>query len=262
MPIPETGAPLVGRPDPAIIHIRLNEPARLNPFSRAATQGIQAGLDAANADPSCRVIVIDGAGGHFSAGGDIAEMPDLDPVGMRKALPPLHHLIRTIVEGPKPVIAAVEGHCAGAGNALAAACDIVVASTTAKFTCSFVRIGLMPDMGALWTLPRRMGLGRARLFAMTAERLDSKAALAAGLADVPAEDGEALTTALSLAGRLATLAPQALARTKRLLADEPVTLARSLELERELQADLAGTADFREGVAAFQQKRPPRFTGD
>jgi enoyl-CoA hydratase/carnithine racemase len=261
MPTSEPGGPLIARPDSAIIHIRLNEPARLNPFSRAAQEGVQAGLDAAMTDPTCRVIVIDGAGGHFSAGGDIAAMPDLDPEGMRAALPPLHHLIRTIVEGPKPVIAAVEGHCAGAGNALAAACDIVVASASAKFTCSFVRIGLMPDMGALWTLPRRMGLGRARLFAMTAERMDQKAALAAGLADVAADESTALSTALALAARLSVLAPQALAMTKRLLAAEPMTLAQSLDLERDLQSELAGTADFREGVRAFQGKRPPRFTG-
>jgi enoyl-CoA hydratase/carnithine racemase len=247
------------RPAPDIVHLRLNDPARLNPLSLVTQADLAAALDAAMADPACRTIVIDGAGGNFSSGGDIDAMPGLTPDRMRQALAPLHDIVRRLVNGPKVVIAAVEGHCAGAGNSIAAACDIVVAASDARFTCSFVRIGLMPDLASLWTLPRRMGLGRARLFALTAERLDGTAAVAAGLADIACQPGTALETALSVAAGLRRAAPDALAATKRFLAADAATLDQALTLETDMQADLAGSAGFAEGVAAFREKRAARF---
>jgi enoyl-CoA hydratase/carnithine racemase len=249
------------RPEADICHLVLNDPARLNPLSEPLSRALQEALDAAMADPACRAIVLSGAGGNFSSGGDIDAMPDLTPARLRVELERLYALTRCIVTGEKPVIAAIEGHCAGAGNALAAASDIVIAARDAKFTCSFNRIGLMPDLGSLWLLPRRMGLGRAKLFSLTGERLDGRQAVEWGLADLAAEPGQAVRDALGWAVKMRRAAPQAVAMTKQMFAREPLTLEQALAFEKEAQAMLSGSADFAEGVAAFLEKRPARFKG-
>lgn len=184
------------------VHVlTLDHPARRNALSLPLRAALIAALEGALADPGCRAIVLTGAGDHFCAGGDISGMGGIDAVSGRARVTALGRLARLLIFGEKPVIAAVEGHAAGAGLSLAAACDIVAASRTARFTCSFNRLGLVPDLGAAWTLPLRMGMGRAKLLMLGGRTLDAEAAERAGLAEIVVEAGQARAEAVRLGDR-------------------------------------------------------------
>ena len=161
----------------------------------------------------------------------------------------------------KPIIAAVEGHAAGAGMCVAADCDIVVASTEAKFTCSFNKIGLLPDLGGLWSIPARMGLGRAKMMMLTGRTLDAVSAQAQGLVEELCEPGQALQTAVKLAQEIAEFAPLTHGLTKAALARGAMSVDGLLALEVDLQGLMFGTEDFQEGRTAFLEKRKPAFKG-
>ena len=247
--------------DGPVASLVLNQPARRNALSVPLRSALADRIEAALADDTCRVIVISGAGEHFCAGGDITSMSGITGIAGRRRMALVHRLVRLVAECEKPVIAAVEGHAIGAGLSLAAICDIVVAGETAKFTCSFNRIGLVPDLGATWSLPLRMGLGRARFAMMTGRTLDAAAAERWGLAEVVVPAGAALAEAMALGHELAGKAPLSNGFAKALSGRMPRDLGEMLRAEADAQAILYGSADLEEGRAAFLAKREPRFSG-
>jgi 2-(1,2-epoxy-1,2-dihydrophenyl)acetyl-CoA isomerase len=239
----------------------LNEPARRNPLSVPLRRELRAALEDAHADDGCRALVVTGAGTAFSSGGDLASMPRGDRADARDRLHLVADVISLLVEGPLPVVAAVEGAAVGAGTSLAAACDYVVAGRSARFGAIFGRIGLVADSGLHWTLPRRVGPGPARRMLLRGTIVGAEEAHALGLVDELAADGGSLAAARAVAAELAAAAPLALAATKRLLADPPPTLAETLHAEENVQVELFETADFAEGNDAFFAKRAPVFRG-
>ena len=256
----ESGEGLVTRrADGPVTILTIDYPERRNAVSMPVRQGLIDGMAAALEDETCRAIVLTGGGSHFCAGGDISSMEGITGVAARKRLTNVHRLIRMLVTGEKPVVAAVEGHAAGAGMSLAACCDIVVASESARFTCSFNRIGLVPDLGATWILPLRMGLGRAKYTMMTGRVLDAAAAERWGLAELVVPAGEALAEAVKLARELATKSPLSNGFTKALTGRMPRDLDEMLRAEVDAQAILFTSRDQAEGRAAFLEKREPRF---
>lgn len=247
--------------DGAVLTLTLANPGRRNALSLPLREVLHDRLEAAMADPEVRAVVLTGAEGVFCSGGDIGGMEGLTPLGGRARLQRLHRLVRLLMTGEKPVIAAVEGYAIGAGLSLAAACDLVVSAEDAVWSCAFNRIGLMPDMGAAVSLPARMGLGRARRIMLTSERFTARQAEAWGLAEEVVPPGAALVRAQGLAAEIAERAPGAVAMTKAWLSRLPLPLDAALAAEADAQALLFATADFAEGRAAFLEKRPPRFEG-
>jgi 2-(1,2-epoxy-1,2-dihydrophenyl)acetyl-CoA isomerase len=248
-----------------IVRLTLNRPDKLNAFTLEMHGELRAGLEAANADPQCRVVVLTGAGRAFSAGQDLAEASSADAstpdAGSRleKAYNPLIKLISTL---EKPVVCGVNGIAAGAGANVALACDLVLAARSASFLQAFARIGLIPDAGGTWVLPRLVGPARARGLAMLAEPLPAEKAEAWGLIWKAVDDDKLEAEVAAVAGRLAVAATHGLALTKRAIAAASTnTLAQQLDLERDLQRIAGASPDAREGIAAFLEKRPARFTG-
>lgn len=241
--------------------VTMDYPARRNALSLPLREHLHDRLRDLLDDESCRVIVLTGADGCFCAGGDISSMQGVTTVAGRTRLRRIHRVIRLLMECEKPVVAAVEGWAAGAGVSLAAACDIVVAASDACFACSFGKIGLVPDLGAAYTLVTRMGLGRARYMMMTGATFTADQAERMGLVEVQCEPGTALETACAMARGMAESAPLSLAMTKTLTARMPDTLDAMLKAEVEAQAVLFATEDFVEGRTAFVEKRKPAFKG-
>ncbi len=241
--------------------VRLNYPAKRNALSLELRAALMAAMQAAMDDAEVRALVLTGSGGAFCAGGDISSMQNVAGVGGRDRLANLHRLVRLLAAGPKPVVAAVEGYAYGAGMSLALLCDQVVTARDAKFCCSFGKVGLMPDMAALWTVPQRVNAGWAKRLMMLAEEVDGETAHRIGLADHLAEPGQALAAALAVAERFAAAAPLPLAYTKAALARGPQPLEAVLAQEADGQALLFNSEDFAEGRDAFLGKRKPVFRG-
>ncbi|NEA24486.1 enoyl-CoA hydratase/isomerase family protein [Actinomadura bangladeshensis] len=241
--------------------LTLNRPEARNAIDIAMRELLLAELRRAADDPAVRAIVLTGAGGTFSAGGDIRSMEDAGPDAVRARLAPVHEAVRLIATCGTPVIAAVEGAAAGLGVSLAAVCDHVVAAEDARFVAAFGRVGLVADGGLLWTLPQRVGMGRAKEMLVFGRTVPAPRAHEIGLADSLAPSGAALGAALELAAEAAALAPLPVAAAKQLLACTGIAPDELLEAEVEEQAALFGTADFAEGRAAFAERRPPRFEG-
>lgn len=241
--------------------VRLNYPARRNALSLELRAALMTAVETAMAETGIRALVLTGNGGAFCAGGDISSMQTVTGVGGRERLANLHRLVRLLAAGPKPVVAAVEGYAYGAGMSLALLCDQVVAARDAKFCCSFNKVGLMPDMAALWTVPQRVNAGWAKRLMMLAEEVDGETAHRIGLADHLAEPGEALAEAMKLAERFAATAPLPQTYAKAVLARGPQPLEAVLAQEADLQALLFGSEDFAEGRDAFLAKRKPVFRG-
>lgn len=241
--------------------LTLNRPEARNAIDVPMRERLLGELRRAAGDPGVRAIVLTGAGGTFSAGGDIRSMEGAGPDAVRARLAPVHKAVRLIATCGTPVIAAVEGAAAGLGVSLAAVCDHVVAAEDARFVAAFGKVGLVADGGLLWTLPQRVGMGRAKEMLLFGRTVTAPRAYEIGLADSLVPSGTALDAALELAGEAAALAPLPVAAAKRLLARADHSLKRLLESEREEQAALFGSADFAEGRAAFAARRPPRFEG-
>jgi enoyl-CoA hydratase/carnithine racemase len=239
--------------------ITLNQPDKRNALSPELCSALEESLRVLQDEPACRAIVLTG-GKHFCAGG---ELDSLSPsaLDMRAAMRAGHRILRHIRAGRVPVVAAVEGAAFGAGLSLAAVCDFVVADSQSKFGAVYGKVGLMPDWGALATLPQRMGLPRARRMAMFSEVLTGEAALAAGLVDFLADGGKVFEVALERAGQLAQAAPGAISATKATFARAPVPFDTLLDWEADTQSLLIGSSDFAEGRAAFFEKRAARFLG-
>lgn len=246
----------------ATVVLTLDAPQRLNALSIPMRELLRDRLRQAQADEAVRCIVLQGAARNFSAGGDVRGMAErISPIAVRERLQVLHDVVRLILRGPKPVVAAVEGVAYGAGLSLACACDHVVAADDARFSAAFGRLGLVADCGLLWTLPQRIGMGPTRDLLMTGRPVDAKEAKPLGLVDALVPAGQALEGALAKARQYLAVAPLAIAATKSALLRRPTSLEDALSIECDLQDFLRGTRDHAEAAQAFLHKRPMSFEG-
>lgn len=245
----------------------LNRPRALNAWNRQLGDDMLEAISGFARDRAVRVIVLTGAGRAFSSGADLKDESTISPEGAVDVLTPLREAynpfllrVRTV---PKPVIAAVNGPAAGIGCSLALACDLIVAAQSAYFLLAFVNIGLGLDGGASQSLVARVGQARAFEMAYLGERIGAERALQWGMVNQVVADDELSVAVTALARRLAAGPPGAYATIKRTLNDRAYAgFAELLDLEAVLQQERAASADFREGVTAFAQKRPASFTGE
>ena len=250
----------------AVRVLTLNRPAQLNSFTAAMHRELFAGLEAAAGDTAVRAVVITGAGRGFCAGQDLGDpdmkaaegaAPDVGGV-VERLYKPLALRVRSM---PVPVLAAVNGVAAGAGANLALGCDLVVAARGASFIQAFSKIGLVPDCGGTWLLPRLVGRARALGLALTGDKLGAEEAQRIGLIWQCVDDALLMDAALDLARRLAAMPVRALAATRQALDDAmQLDYAGALGLEARVQGELGQAHDFAEGVAAFLAKRAPVFS--
>ena len=248
--------------------LTLNRPKSLNSFTGAMHAELAAALEAAASDAAVRCVVLTGSGRGFCAGQDLADpavAPNLEPgaqpvdVGatVERFYKPLALRVRTM---PVPVIAAVNGVAAGAGANLALCCDLVIARRSASFIQAFAKIGLVPDCGGTWLLPRLVGRARALGLAMLGDKLGAEDAVRLGLIWKCVDDADFAAEVDALAARLAELPTRALVATRQALdASQHLDLAAALSLEADVQRTLGAAHDFQEGVAAFMAKRAPVF---
>jgi 2-(1,2-epoxy-1,2-dihydrophenyl)acetyl-CoA isomerase len=252
--------------DGGVLTITLNRPDKLNAMTGVMSDEL-VDVFASARDDEVRALVVTGAGRGFCAGQDLTEFEEAYRSGERPDIREhltrsYHRLIPLVVETPKPVIAAVNGVAAGAGVSLAAACDIRIAGEDARFTQAFVKIGLVPDSGGTWLLPRIVGFARALELSITGEVIDAAAALEIGLVNRVVA-GDVLEEEVSeLAARLSAMPTAAIAETKALLRGAlGLGLEAALAAEADAQARMGQTDDHLEGVMAFAEKREPRFQG-
>lgn len=256
----QTSSPVLLREirDGSVLILTLNDPSRRNPLSGTIKEALLAALADAEQNPEIRAIVLTGAGGHFSSGGDLAGM-DMDGLAAGRArMGRNKDLVRAFVQSTRPLIAAIEGWCAGGSIGVALCCDTLVAGAGARFVASFPRVGLVPDLGLLHTLRRRIGDGPARQMLLYAEPVDAARAAELGLVDHVVPEGGALEAAVERARALAGLAPMSIALTRQYLFAE---IEATLDWEQNMQAALFLSADHQEGKNAFFNKRKPVFRG-
>ena len=247
--------------------ITMNRPDALNALSVQLTQDLSAAVRQAVGD-GARAVVLTGNGRAFCSGGDLREMQSMGEMEGRVEaflegpLEALHELIRLIRETPIPFVAAVNGVCAGAGVNIALACDMVIAADDAAFREAFVRIGLSPDCGGTFFLPRAIGEKRAAELFMTGDAVTAERAAQIGMINSVVPAADLMAEAGKLAEKLAAAPTGAIGRIKRMLnASTSNDLTAQLALEHECQIESGRSSDFKEGVAAFFEKRPPMFTG-
>lgn len=253
--------------DQGVAVLTLNRPDKLNSFTQAMHLEVRAALDALQADRSVRVLVLTGAGRGFCAGQDLSDRavaPGAKPVDLGDSVEQFYApLVLTLRNLPMPVICAVNGVAAGAGANLALACDIVIAAESASFVEAFCRLGLIPDTGGTWHLPRLVGMARATGLAMLGDKLSAAKAEQWGLIWRCVPDAGLMTEALAMATHFASAPTKGLAFTKEALqASYANTLPEQLKLEGAMMRELGNSHDYREGVAAFLAKRAPNFTGE
>jgi 2-(1,2-epoxy-1,2-dihydrophenyl)acetyl-CoA isomerase len=248
-----------------VARLTLNRPDRLNSFTVQMHDEVSRSLEAV-AKSDARVLILTGAGRGFCAGQDLSDRavaPGGEGVDLGESLEKRYNpLIRRLTSLEAPVICAVNGVAAGAGANIALACDIVIAARSAKFIQSFANIGLIPDSGGTWSLPRLTGQARAMGLALTGEPLTAERAEAWGAIWKCVDDEKLGAEVDALAARFASAPTKGLAATKKLIRESATrTLAEQLDVERDSQRALGRTNDYKEGVAAFMEKRPPKFTG-
>lgn len=250
-----------------VAKLTLNRPDSLNSFTQKMHEEVRSVLTQVRDDASIRCLLITGAGRGFCAGQDLNDRsvksdqaaPDLGESVEKNYNP----LIRTIFDLEKPVICAVNGVAAGAGASIALACDIVIAARSASFIQAFCKIGLVPDSGGTWSLPRALGLPRAKALALLGDKLSAEQAAQWGMIWQCVDDDKLQEEALKLANHLATQPTKGLARIKKLLNESMSNpLHVQLEAEKAAMRELGRSNDYREGVAAFIEKRAPKFQGN
>ncbi|SFT78261.1 2-(1,2-epoxy-1,2-dihydrophenyl)acetyl-CoA isomerase PaaG [Mesorhizobium sp. YR577] len=249
-----------------VMTLTLNRPDKLNSFNEEMHRALRAAIESARDEATVRAVLLTGAGRAFCAGQDLGdrdprnstEAPDLGYT-IETFYNPLLRLIRAL---DKPIVCAVNGVAAGAGANIALACDIVLAAKSAKFIQAFSKIGLVPDSGGTWSLPRLLGEARAKGLALTAEPLPAETAAAWGMIWKAVDDDQLMPEAAALAKRLAAGPTFGLGLIKQAIqAAAANTLDQQLDLERDLQRRAGRSADYAEGVAAFLDKRPAEFKG-
>lgn len=247
-----------------VLTLTLNRPDKLNAFNEEMHLALRAGFERAHTDEKVRAVLLTGAGRGFCAGQDLGDrdpkkgVPDLGQT-IETFYNPLLRLIRSL---EKPVICAVNGVAAGAGANIAFACDITLAARSSRFIQAFAKIGLVPDSGGTWSLPRLIGEARAKALALTAEPLGAETAADWGLIWRAVDDDKLVEEATALAARLAAGPTMGLGMTKRAIqAAATNSLDEQLDLECDLQREAGRSADYAEGVAAFLEKRKPEFKG-
>jgi 2-(1,2-epoxy-1,2-dihydrophenyl)acetyl-CoA isomerase len=249
--------------DEAVATLTLDRPEALNALTVELKVALLDTFADIAADPSIRAVILTGAGRAFCAGQDLAERdgPGAAPLDeeLRDRYNPIIRAMRAL---DQPIVAAVNGVAAGAGASLAFAADLRIASRDARFVLAFGRIGLVPDSGATWTLPRLVGPAWAAELALVGDPIGADEALRIGLVTRVVDPGELATEARRLGAALAAAAPRALAATKHALDRSwDIDLDEALDDEARRQGELGASADHAEGLAAFREKRPPRFTG-
>jgi 2-(1,2-epoxy-1,2-dihydrophenyl)acetyl-CoA isomerase len=247
--------------------LTLNRPSALNALTVEMGHELRSAINEVR-ERGARAIVITGAGRAFCAGGDLREMRQMAESSGRieaffdEPLRLLNECILLLRRTPLPIIAAVNGHASGGGCNLALACDIVLAAESAHFNQAFIKVGLTPDCGGTFILPRLVGWRRATELMMTGELVEARRAAEMGMINRVAADDELMAEAMRLAAQLASAPTAAIGRIKELLEQSATNdYGAQLELEHRAQLQSGLTKDFREGVAAFIEKRPPRFTG-
>ena len=247
--------------------LTLNRPERLNALNVQVAKDFKAAVGEA-LERGARVIVLTGAGRAFCAGGDLREMQEMAKQDGRveaffdEPLRLLNEAILLIRKTPVPFIAAVNGVASGGGCNLALACDLVIAAESAKFNQAFIKIGLTPDCGATFILPRLVGWKRATELLFTGDLISAQEAAEIGMINSAVPDDELMNTVMGMAERLAQAPTAAIAQIKMLLDASAINdYGGQLDLERKTQIDSGKTKDFVEGVSAFLEKRPPRFVG-
>jgi 2-(1,2-epoxy-1,2-dihydrophenyl)acetyl-CoA isomerase len=253
--------------DSGIAVLTLNRPDRLNSFTQAMHLEVRDALEKLQADKAARVLLLTGAGRGFCAGQDLndrAVEPGAPGVDLGESVEKFYApLVLTLKNLPMPVICAVNGVAAGAGANLALACDIVLAAKSASFIEAFCKLGLIPDTGGTWHLPRLVGPARAMGLALLGEKLTAEKAEQWGLIWRAVEDEDLMNEAMALAKHFSTAPTKGLAFTKKAMqASYANTLPEQLKLEGEMMRELGYSHDYREGVAAFIAKRAPQFKGE
>jgi|SRR6185503_12427023 2-(1,2-epoxy-1,2-dihydrophenyl)acetyl-CoA isomerase len=259
-------APVLVSLDAGVETITLNRPEKLNALTAEMHQRLRDALERAADDAAVRAVLITGAGRGFCTGQDLAERdvsPGAAPIDLSVSLGSHYNpLIRRMRALPKPIVCAVHGVAAGAGANIALAADIVVAARSASFVQAFSKIGLVPDSGGTWLLPRLVGTARAMGLALLAEKLTADDAERWGLIWKAVDDDKLAAEAKALAARLASGPTKGYGLLKRAMYASPTnSLDAQLDLERDLQRDAGRSEDYREGVRAFKDKREPRFSG-
>ena len=249
-----------------VLAITLNRPDKLNAFNSQMHQELRKALERAADEPEVRALLLTGAGRGFCAGQDLSERtvdPGAAPIDLSVSVGSHYNpLVRRLRALPKPIVCAVNGVAAGAGANIALACDLVLAARSASFVQSFTKIGLVPDSGGSYFLPRRVGAARAMGLALLGEKLSAEEAQRWGLIWKAVEDGNLLEEAKAIATQLAAGPTKGYGLLKKALhASEGNSLDAQLDLERDLQREAGFSEDYREGVAAFLQKRTPQFKG-
>lgn len=242
--------------------ITLNRPKSLNSMNDALIDGLHAALDKVESDKGVRAVVLTGSGKGFCAGGDLGYLNSLDNVGDKKAfIAKVGNVAKRITVIEKPFICMVNGVAAGAGVNLMLACDLTYAVDTARFGQAFVNVALIPDCGGLYFLPKAVGVHRAKELMLTADLIDAVAAEKYGMLNHVCSAGTLADEVYAMAEKLAAKAPLAVGLIKKYLTDTGLTLDEVLAVEETTQPLLMGTADCKEGIAAFTEKRAPVFTG-
>jgi 2-(1,2-epoxy-1,2-dihydrophenyl)acetyl-CoA isomerase len=247
--------------------ITLNRPDKLNALTQVMSDELCDAFRKVGDEPDVRAVLLTGAGRGFCSGQDLTEFEESYRGGDRPDIEDhlertYHRLIPIMVETPQPVVAAVNGVAAGAGVSLAVACDIRLASEEARFTQAFVKIGLVPDSGGTWLLPRVVGYARALELSLTGDIVDARTALDVGLVGQVLPAGSFAEEAGAYAARLAALPTRALVAAKRLIRENlSADLETALRAEAKAQAEMGRTEDHLEGVMAFAEKREARFQG-
>jgi len=247
-----------------IMQIRFNRPDKFNSFNREMAMQMQSALDEAQDDPAIRAVYITGSGKSFCAGQDLSEAIDPQGPGIKRIVDEHYNpIIQRIRNLQKPVVCAVNGVAAGAGANIALACDIVIAAVSASFIQAFSKIGLVPDSGGTFFLPRLVGFQRASALMMLGDKVSASEAHAMGMVYKVADDNHLQDESMAIATILAGMPTKGIALTKQLLnASYSNTLDDQLELEKTLQEEAGLSHDYREGVQAFLEKRKPVFRGN